>query len=338
MLDVDIESWKKIQNDLKTCILPEYAYGSVLYQNKYFSDVHDELIDVSFVIYNGGVATGIWPLCIYRDSKGYQIGSWGGVLLPPLLKESGQTVESKRRLLRKCINALKEIGNRFNICQYNAKDIVFDKGISLWSQMMLEDGAVCYGIRSECFLDLSMDEQDILSKIRRTNKYSIKKAQSLWKSEIITKESGKDRVKKCFEEFRKLHIEVCGRETRRKETWDLQCDSMLDTNNFVVLLYDFEENLIGASLFSTTNSVGTYSVAAYKRELFDQPVSHISQWLAIKHMKELGLKWYYIGSRMYKGDWDHPNEKEISIGYFKEGYATNLFFRLYLKCNTAKWK
>lgn len=195
----------------------------------------------------------------------------------------------------------------------------------------MEQGAKSFGITNECFVDLSLREDEILSKMRRTNKYSIQKGMQLWKSEIISKQSGQSKIEECFNKFHNLHVEVAGRETRSKKTWEIQYEAVLRTNDFVVLLYDMEQNLIGASLFSTTCSMGNYSVAAYKRELFDKPVGHASQWIAIKHMKELNMKWYYLGTRAYWGDWNKPNEKEISIGHFKEGFATNIYPRIYLK-------
>ena len=33
------------------------------------------------------------------------------------------------------------------------------------------------------------------------------------------------------------------------------------------------------------------------RNLFDKPVSHVVQWTAIKHLKETGRRWHYVGQR-----------------------------------------
>ncbi len=260
------------------------------------------------------------------------MGLGGGGVLPPLLLENGNTVETRRKLLRKCIHALEEICNRLGIDRYTVKDRMLYPGMSVWMQLCLENGSALRGIDSECYVDLSLDEQEILGKIRRTNKYSIQKSHQLWKSEIVTRESGRERVEECFEKFRRLHAEVSGRVTRSRETWDIQCEAMFHTNDFLVLLYDTRETMIGASLYSTSGSTGSYSVAAYKRELFDKPVGHVGQWLAIQQMKKLGLKWYYIGRRGYPGDWKQPTEKEISIGHFKEGFATHMYPSVFLEC------
>lgn len=331
MMEEAPDIWRSIENDNTTCVFVDYAHDFVDYQNVYFSDIYEELHDLSLIIYNGGTAVAIWPLSLYKSMGKYQIGSWGKELISPLLRETGYTTETKRKLFRKCINALLEICNKFNITKFRIKDFVMCEGVSIWSQMLFEYGAKCFGITNECFVDLTLSEQDILSRMRRTNKYSIQKSEQLWKSEIITNKNGKNKIDACFEQFRKLHIEIAGRETRNKQTWEIQSKAVLNTNDFVVLLYDEKQELIGASLFSTTNSMGNYSVAAYKRELFDQPVGHVSQWIAIKHMKSLGMKWYYIGTRSYSKDWNKPSEKEISIGLFKEGFATNIYPKLYLE-------
>ena len=124
---------------------------------------------------------------------------------------------------------------------------------------------------------------------------------------------------------------MAGRETRSIETWNLQKEAVIHKDDFVILLFDSYEKLIGASLYTTTGTEGSYAVAAYDRSLFDQPVGHISQWLAILHMKELGIKWYHVGTRFYEKDWNAPSEKEVAIGHFKEGWATNLFPKLFLE-------
>lgn len=331
MMEEASDIWRLIENGNNTCVFVDYAHDFVAYQNAYFSDIYEEFHDLSLIIYNGGTAAAIWPLSLYKSMGQYQIGSWGKELVSPLLREIGYTTETKRKLFRKCINALFEICSKFNITKFIIRDSVMYKGVSIWSQMFFEYGAKCFGITNECFVNLSLSEQDILARMRRTNKYSIQKSEKLWKSEIITNKSGINRVEECFEQFRKLHIETAGRETRNKMTWRIQSKAVLDTNDFVVLLYDEKQELIGASLFSTTNSMGNYSVAVYKRELFDQPVGHVSQWIAIKHMKKLGMKWYYIGTRAYSKDWNKPSEKEISIGHFKEGFATDIYPKLYLE-------
>jgi hypothetical protein len=47
-------------------------------------------------------------------------------------------------------------------------------------------------------------------------------------------------------------------------------------------------------------------------------------------MKKRGLRWHKIGLRPYSSEVPSPTEKELSIGEFKQGFATHLFPRYVL--------
>lgn len=329
-MEEDAGNWIKIENSTEMYVPVNYAYFFVQYQNTYFSDVYDSFIDLSIVIYNGGIPAGIWPLSLYCRGGRHYLGSWGGELLPPLLLEKNYNTESIRKMLRKCGNAMKELCFLYGVSKYTFRETPLDEGNSKWFQIMMEGGACCEGVNSECFVDIGLTEDEILSRIRRTNKYSILKGLDYWKTKLISCADSEAEIAESFERFRKLHIQVAGRETRSKSTWKIQEEAVKNTNDFAVMLYDREDHLVGASLFSTTASACTYSVAAYRRELFDKPLGHVSQWAAIKHMGRLGIRWYYLGARSYQKDWNHPTEKELSIGHFKEGFATNLYHTLHI--------
>lgn len=273
---------------------------------------------------------GIWPLSLHKNGKQFLLGSWGGELLPPLLLEKRYNTESIRKMLGKCENAIKELCQEYGIIKFTFRENVLNRGNSIWFQKMMENGAYCNKLNCECFVDLRLTEDEILSRIRRTNKYSILKGMDNWKTRLISHRNSEEEIAECFDSFRRLHIQVSGRETRSIATWKIQEEAVKKSKDFVVLLYDMKDILVGASLYSTTASACTYSVAAYRRELFDKPLGHVSQWIAIKHMKKLGIRWYYIGTRSYKKDWNSPSEKEISIGHFKEGFATNIYHTLHV--------
>ena len=324
------EEWRALENVSDQYVPIHYGYQNIIYQSKYFEAIYDDYTDISVVIFGGGVPVCIWPLAYWKSDTGYVIGSNGLEILPPLLLDKKFTTEARRKLLKKCLMALLDIMNSLEIRKCCFREVFMGSGYSIFSQCLLENGAFVKTITEECFVDLSMSVEHILAKMRRTNRYSIKKAQSLWKSRIVTKEDDEVVIDKIFDDFRKLHIEVAGRETRSVDTWILQREALKKSDDFVIMLYDDSHNLVGASLYSTTGTAVAYSVAAYKRELFKQPIGHVSQWLAIKHAKALSKKWYYIGQRPYSGDISHPTEKEISIGHFKEGFATNCYPTVYI--------
>lgn len=328
--------WLKMEATHSDYVSVDYSYYNVIYQNCYFQAINDVFVDFSVVIYNGGVPVGIWPLSISRKGNEIQLGSWGADLLAPLLVDCKYNIEKQRKLIEKCILAIQDIADTYGVKHITCKQQLMQDGINIWTQKLFEHGWSCNRISNECYLNLAGTEEQILARIRRTNRYSIQKADGLWRHKLICKvNSTREEIEQTFEAFRDLHIEVAGRETRSIETWNLQRDAVTNNDDFVILLFDSMDKLIGASLYTTTGTEGSYAVAAYDRSLFDQPVGHISQWLAILHMKELGIKWYHVGTRFYEKDWNEPTEKEVAIGHFKEGWATNIFPRMFLENNNG---
>lgn len=174
---------------------------------------------------------------------------------------------------------------------------------------------------SDLYVDLSLPLEDIHGSIRKSYRALINKAEKLWQVKILDFVS-----KEEWDDYHKMHVEVAGRSTRSDETWDLQKKSINDGHGFLVKLSDDKDSFVGGGFFQYSRDECVYAVGVYDRSLFDQPVSHLVQWNAIKHMKELRLKWYKIGQRFWSGktmSLVEPTEKELQISYFKEGFATN---------------
>ena len=118
-----------------------------------------------------------------------------------------------------------------------------------------------------------------------------------------------------------LHLEVAGRETRSIETWKIQKDQIRKKEAFLVTVRD-QKKLIGAGFFNYSRDMGIYSVGAYKRDMFDKPIGHAVQMAAIQKLKNLGCKIYYLGLMANKFNREEISKKELSISYFKEGFAS----------------
>lgn len=194
----------------------------------------------------------------------------------------------------------------------------------------MEHGA-CASVIHDLYVDLSLSENEIFSKMKKSVRNSIYQGERLWETEVHSVVSNS-----LFDEFRLLHLEVAGRVTRSLESWNLQKKAIDQGKGFLVTQRNESGLLIGAALFSVSRGEGSYDVAAFRRNLFDKPVSHVVQWKAIRYMKKLGLRWYFIGSRFYPGDLHVPTEKELHIAEFKEKFATDMFPRL-ITDNDFRW-
>ena len=126
---------------------------------------------------------------------------------------------------------------------------------------------------------------------------------------------------KKFEDFRNFHIEVSGRETRNKKTWDFQFEALKKGNAFVELGV-LEGKLVSAALVLIGTAEAFYGVAVNNRTLMadKKPVGHATMLRAIKHAKELGLETFNLG---YVGP-EFSNDKEFEIARFKRGFASQI--------------
>lgn len=325
-------SWEEVIKELPY-IPVAYLRSSLEYQHCYMRAFVEDLIDISVILQQNGRYIGIWPLSLRKRQGIYEFATNQGAVLPPVYKQG-----VSERLIRKyddaCLAAMRKFyrGIKGEVVFSEAWEstVSFLPSSLLLQNIIWEQKCMLAGARAsvlhDLYVDLSKTKEELHKSIRKSYRSLLNEGERLWKVEVH------DQVGvKLFDEFRLLHQVVSGRITRPMETWTLQQEAINNGRDFLVTLRDNEQRLIGGGLFEVSQHESCYAVGAYDRRLFDKPVSHIVQWAAIKHLKELGCRWHYIGQRFFLGDTVKPTEKELSIAYFKEGFATNTVLRLMLK-------
>ena len=312
-----------------------YTRGSLDYQYAYMSSFVDELIDLSVILYQNNRTIGLWPVSLCKKNNVYEFVTNQGPVMPPVfVKNVSERIIKKYDSL--CLDAMHKFYEsakskyKFKSTWQSSVSFLSNEILPqniLWEEKCMLIGAVPHVVH-DLYVDLSWPLEKIHANMRKSYRSLIHEGERLWQVEVhdIVDEN-------IFEEFRKLHIDVAGRVTRPKKTWDLQLDAIKNGADFLVTIRDDGQKLRGGGLFETSSTEGCYAVGAYDRTLFDKPVSHVVQWTAIKHLKALGMKYHYIGQRFYIGDESKPSEKELQIAYFKEGFATNVALRVLLKIN-----
>jgi len=144
------------------------------------------------------------------------------------------------------------------------------------------------------YVDLSMSIEKIWANYRKSYKALINAGKKIWAVSMMEHENHE-----IWDQFRQLHIQVAGRETRSLATWDLQHRSIADKNGFLIYLQDDTGRMVGGGFFQHTRDEALYAVGAYDRELFDRPLGHVVQHTAILEMQRRNLKWYKLGQRFY---------------------------------------
>lgn len=215
---------------------------------------------------------------------------------------------------------------------YSASGLIycdFLKGAQLSSlgAFLLDKGAIARPYFTQV-IDLSKPEVLLREEIRKSYKSLINWGNNNLKTLFVDNRSI---TKSLIEDFRQLHIQAAGRETRAVRTWEIQMEQVLAKEAFIILGY-MNEQLVTAAFFQYNCKSCLYGVSASKRDMFDKPMSHSLIWTAILHAKQLGCKCFEMGEQLYPGQGESlPTEKELGISKFKRGFGGETKVRLKIR-------
>ena len=257
----------------------------------YIGDVQDH----SMVLYYGDDICAVWPLFTYQQGGQWQLASTGRASVLPPLFTAGTSVNQRKKITQYCIEYTNKLAFDKQIKRWSAMRLAHDIILDSWHKQLMESAAIL-SARHCLYLDVTQSLEIIWGGFRSSYKSPLKRAEERWQTRIIDKPNQAE-----IERFRQLHITVAGKETRSEHSWELQRKLCCDDNGFLVFIEE-ENALIGASLFIHSDTECYYGVGAYDRDKFDQPVSHLAQWLAIQECQHRHIGCYRIGERPYAQD------------------------------------
>ena len=327
----DIKSdWQKVEATVD--YLPVvYTRALIDYQTAYWTGHENAFLDMSVVLYFNHRPVGIWPLSLIALSNKIQIGSFGGVLCPPIFDRQLPN-KSANKLILACQEFLRALCLKWNLREWeSAESFPQHSWLSNWHLNAMKNGAVAK-MRHDLFVDLSLDISLIKQCFRESYKSLINSSKNHFDIHVFgNSNSCAVAGFRVWEDFRVLHLASAGRVTRSEETWNLQYKSILSGDAFLAYANDKTGKLVGGALFNISKSEGYYSVGAYDRDLFDKPIGHAIQFRAIEEMKKLAIRFYHIGDIHYPGENLERSEKQNKITHFKSGFATHIFPRFIIK-------
>ena len=295
-----------------------YMSSMLDYQIEYLAGTEIEVIDFSCILYHENEVIGLWPFYIPIREMNQDVDVPTLNIHPPLfLRDCKHRIKKEYGL--ECLNIAFDVSKTLDYKNwYSEIPFINEFGMSDWHNAALKkEGST--KIQSDLYVDLSLSLLEIKAKYRRSYRSLISKGEKLWRIEIV-RSPGSIVI---WNEFRRLHQLVSNKITRSQLSWELQHQAIINHNAFLVLIRDNEGRMVGGGFFMHSFDEGVYAVGVYDRSLFDKPLGHVIQHYAISELKEIGCKWYRIGTRFYKGDHTNPTDKELSIATFKEGFSTH---------------
>jgi FemAB family protein len=320
--DTDVDRWHEVIKTSGNNSSTFHLLNSVKYYVTYFSE--NNSINLSMVLYDNQKAVGILPLMAHKNKKNEWVLSSNGIeIVEPIFKISlGEKV--KKKLESKILDLIFDLSRelKINKCQFTNMDLF---RLSKWYIKLLELSEESF-TTYHCLIDLSLSIEDIRLQFRKSFKSLVNKGLREWNVQVqdnITQEQ--------FEKFILFHKSVVGRSTRSIESWNIQKQQVDSNEAFIITVTDKKGLLVGAGLFTYSKNLARYSVGVYKLE-YDS-IGHVAQMKAIETLKTKGIDWYEMGSKYLNTDKISPTEKELSISFFLEGFATNVMARQHLLIN-----
>lgn len=137
-----------------------------------------------------------------------------------------------------------------------------------------------------------------------------------------------------LDEYRQLHRDAAGRDTRSRRTWEVNGEMAALGEAFLVL-GRLDGRLVTGGFFNHDGRACYYSNGASDRSLFERPLAHCVLWRAMLHAKTLGCTVFETGQVLFAGQpfWsgvpspsNHdllrlPTDKELGICRFKRGFG-----------------
>jgi len=168
------------------------------------------------------------------------------------------------------------------------------------------------------YADLADGEPGLRQGLRKSYKSLLNWGRNNQRIAIVNS-ANPDRL--LFDLFQQFHLRIAGRATRPQATWDANFDTLRDGGGELILGFLPGDNLVAATLVYDAKGTACYGSGVYDRERFDLPLAHWPLWLSMLRAHERGQRRFELGSIPPSGT---ASDKEVAIGYFKRGFATEI--------------
>lgn len=314
-ISFDLSDWNEVV--VKSSDVSVYHVRSLVdYYAAYYNGVN-----LSFIIYDDKKPTAVFPIFMFKKDDNFLFSVNGDGLVTPLF------VNNTPKRLRKRIEMQIADIIFFLIENFNTEKLKFfesSNALSSWYLYWLKRASKDY-LSYELSINLEKTLEEIRLNFRKSYKPLVNKALREWDVDVCSKKD-----MHVFEEFKLLHKEVSGRQTRNDLSWDIQKKQIQNEEALLITVRN-NQSLIGGGFFNYSKDEAMYSVGAYNRDLFDKPIGHAVQMKAIEKLKELGCKKYNIGEKITNLNGRKPSEKEKSITHFKEGFASSVYSKAHIE-------
>lgn len=172
-------------------------------------------------------------------------------------------------------------------------------------------------------LDLSLSEEELLAKMRKSTRYEIRKAEKEG-IKVIGKQDERQ-----IREFYDLQLETAQRQKFvpfSLKYWQKQFEAFAPDNEVVLYSAYYEDKLLAQAMIIFYGQEAVYHYGASTEWAHKYPGAPAIQWAAIKEAKKRGLSRYNFWGVAPEGEMQHRFAK---LSVFKRGFAGEDFAYLH---------
>ena len=133
--------------------------------------------------------------------------------------------------------------------------------------------------------------------------------------------SANDQKFDLFETFPDFHRQIAGKQHYGPAFWNTLWSFITQGTAELSLAYHEQNQLVGCVYVADAGKTTYYSMGVFNRNLFNSPLSHFPVFDAMVRASSRGMKIFDLGEIPVKND--GINDKEVQIGFFKRGFASN---------------
>lgn len=180
-----------------------------------------------------------------------------------------------------------------------------------------------YSAENMWLLDVTPDEETLLSNMRKGHRYSIRKAKREGAKVEKLKNLKSEKMKnQAIRDFYKIYKKTVAREDFAgfsRQYIENEFKSFINDDQCVIFHTKYNGEIIASALIIYYGNYGFYHQGASIRKYKKVPASHILQWKAILEAKQRGCKYYnFWGIAPPEAGKDHPWH---GLTFFKQGFG-----------------
>lgn len=306
--------WKDALRRIKGAT-PMYSLDVRKFDYEVFSG--DLKRDDSFVVLSDSNETiAFVPLYCFADEYGKLEYRYAGEYLrAPLIYDAPYT-KRYEKTQKFVFMYIEDLAKRNNVRAHKA----IIEGIELLEGRHYYNYLTDFGYSDESsvcqLIDLSRENKYLWSDVRKSYKSLINRATKNFIYETIS--SKNYNFNKC-EDYRKLHLNAAGKQTRSLESFYLMYNMVKNNQAFIILIREKSGWAVAAHFYYFLGAYCLYASSAIDPDLpSDSGAGHLALWQGVLTARQLGCRFIDMGQLWINSS---PSEKEKNIALFKRGFG-----------------